>query len=368
MVLHAIGDTIGYKNGKWEFMQGDLETKALEKLYEFIHLGGINHLDITGWSVSDDTVLHLATARGLLAEFKNMNQLAKHVQEQFIAAYEQFMDEGIDVRAPGKTTMTTISRLKEGGKWDDLPYNVAYGGAGASMRTCCIGLAYDWTQDLGMLMQVSIETSRMTHNSAVGYLGGFTSALFTSMAIGGLDIRQWPHELVRILESGDVEKYLEKSGRGLENYANDHHVFIDKWKRYIEDKFDDDGNPIQRRTTRNIPWRGTYYCKNFSYVYRSAAPPCTKSHAVFIGSGGDDSVIIAYDCLLDSGDNWEKLVIYSMLHGGDADTTGCIAGGWFGTLYGMAKVPGHYRQTLEYGDDIEKVGEQLWGKYAKKLK
>ena len=38
MIMHAIGDTIGYKNGKWEFMAGDFE-KANEKLGIKVELG-----------------------------------------------------------------------------------------------------------------------------------------------------------------------------------------------------------------------------------------------------------------------------------------------------------------------------------------
>jgi len=56
------------------------------------------------------------------------------------------------------------------------------------------------------------------------------------------------------------------------------------------------------------------------------------------GAGGDDSVIVAYDCFMDANDSWDKLVFYSMLHVGDSDTTGIIAGYLFGSYYGLNKV------------------------------
>jgi len=54
---------------------------------------------------------------------------------------------------------------------------------------------------------------------------------------------------------------------------------------------------------------------------------------------GVDSVIIAYDALLGSSDNWEELCLRGMLHGGDSDSTGTIAAAWFGAAYGFKDIP-----------------------------
>lgn len=56
------------------------------------------------------------------------------------------------------------------------------------------------------------------------------------------------------------------------------------------------------------------------------------------GALGVDSVIIAYDALLGSKDNWEELCLRAALHCGDSDSTGCIAASWFGALYGFKNV------------------------------
>ena len=47
MVLHALGDTIGYKNSQWEFQRGvvGLENRINEKMYEYIYIGGINYVE-----------------------------------------------------------------------------------------------------------------------------------------------------------------------------------------------------------------------------------------------------------------------------------------------------------------------------------
>ena len=72
MILHAVGDTVGFKNSEWEFKfkKGTTEV-ALEKLYEFIDLGGINGISLENWLVSDDTIMHIKTALALLSDFNS---------------------------------------------------------------------------------------------------------------------------------------------------------------------------------------------------------------------------------------------------------------------------------------------------------
>ena len=58
----------------------------------------------------------------------------------------------------------------------------------------------------------------------------------------------------------------------------------------------------------------------------------TIAGKTWAGSTGVDSVLIAYDGLLGCGGDWKELCLRAMLHGGDNDSTGCIAGSWFGAL------------------------------------
>lgn len=54
-LLHALGDTIGFKNGEWEFnyfnKNADYRT-TLEIVFDFISLGGITGIDLKEWTVS----------------------------------------------------------------------------------------------------------------------------------------------------------------------------------------------------------------------------------------------------------------------------------------------------------------------------
>lgn len=364
MVMHAIGDTIGFKNGEWEFMSGGFE-KANEKLYEFIELGGVNSISLKDWRVSDDTIMHIQTAVSLLENYNSINTLGNAMKKNFLDAYEQFIKEGLKIRQPGISTLNALKLFKDGADWQDIPYDINTGGSGASMRSLCIGLAYHGEKNRDQLIQISIESGRMTNNSAVGYLGAFASALFTALAIEDIKITEWPFILYDMFKNGTIDRYMTITNRDVESYNRDKHIFIGKWYTYINSKFDDKKNPIHRRADKNVVERGKLY--HLNYGFKKQRYPDKKEDGIeektFIGSGGDDSVIIAYDALLDAGNNWEKLIVYSMLHMGDTDTTGCIASGLYGILYGMDKIPENYFKDLEYKKELINLGKKLYKKF-----
>eukprot|EP01105_Mastigella_eilhardi_P025766 TRINITY_DN7115_c0_g1_i1.p1 TRINITY_DN7115_c0_g1~~TRINITY_DN7115_c0_g1_i1.p1 ORF type:complete len:687 (+),score=170.15 TRINITY_DN7115_c0_g1_i1:37-2097(+) len=78
------------------------------------------------------------------------------------------------------------------------------------------------------------------------------------------------------------------------------------------------------------------------------------------GASGHDSVIIAYDAVLGSRGSWEQLVRRAALHGGDNDSTGAIAGAWWGARYGFANVPPTNWEMLEYRQRLVKLAEALF--------
>lgn len=354
MLVHALGDTIGYKNSEWEFMN------SLDKAYEFISLGGVNHISFKDWTVSDDTILHIKLAQSLLTNYNSINTLCENFSLKLIEAYDEFAKEGFNKRAPGNITLNSIRNIKNGIAWNAQVYNINSGGSGASMRTACVGLAYNTEDQLDTLIQVAIETSRITHNSAVGYLGGLVTALFTSYAIQQLPIESWPFRLLELYESKRIQKYIVLVGRDVKEFESDSIIFFEKWKIYVKDKFRD-GEVIHRKSSINLYLRGKYYQEKFGYV----SSVSTDKHYQFPGSGGDDSVIISYDCLLDSKNNWEKLIFYAMLHVGDTDTTGSIAGAWYGAYYGFEDIPSSHLEYLEYKNELEKLGTELYEKFHK---
>ena len=84
MVLAATGDAMGYKNGKWEFLKDGSKIHV-----ELALLGGIEKLKIEPkkFKVSDDTILHIATAEALVDwNEKDMDQLYKLFAKKYINA------------------------------------------------------------------------------------------------------------------------------------------------------------------------------------------------------------------------------------------------------------------------------------------
>ena len=107
MILGAVGDAMGYKNGGWEFCKSGVTIHS-----EVEKLGGVSALNLTfrDFKVSDDTVLHITTAEALVSEWKD-----KETRYRTIA--QKYIDRGAkdtSGRAAGFTTLGGISMLRPG--------------------------------------------------------------------------------------------------------------------------------------------------------------------------------------------------------------------------------------------------------------
>jgi ADP-ribosylarginine hydrolase len=349
ILIHALGDTIGFKNSQWEFgIKDSIQLSVMYKIHDFVHIGGINYVPGKNWRISDDTLLHMSIMQTFLKEKKDINKFNDELVTNFIDVYNnEFKD--ISIRRPGNATMKSLESLKTNTDWRDMPYNEYGGGSGASMRTPIIGFMFD---DVESIIKFSIETSKITHNNVTGYLGGFCSAYFVMLAVKKVPIKEWPFKLMDVYKNKLIEKYIEKSTIDIVKYKKCRHTFFAKWNKYINDKFDLNKNIIVRRSNKNFVHRSTYYYESFGY-----------KKTMFPGGSGDDSVIIAYDCLLDSKGKWEKLVYYSMLHAGDTDTTGCIAGALYGCFYGFGDIPRQSFDNLEKFDELIDLGKKIFNKH-----
>jgi hypothetical protein len=65
------------------------------------------------WRYSDDTVMHIATAKALINQQKNLKEINKVAQQ--IAVDYKISGTKMAGRAPGKTCMKSIQILNENG-------------------------------------------------------------------------------------------------------------------------------------------------------------------------------------------------------------------------------------------------------------
>lgn len=347
-VLHALGDTIGYRNGIWEFnyihTSSQHDNLNIDKnllyqfIYDFISLGGINNINLEDWTVSDDTLLHIAIAKTLLKE----NDIVETAKKELLKMYDIAV-----LRHIGVTTKHSLELIKNNDFTEQ--YYESSGGNGCAMRTLCIGLAYYGEKNREKLIKISIETSKITHSNVIGYLGGFVGALFTAYAVENKEIETWVFLLIELLESSYIKKYinLEKF-----NEMRDYSEFVSAWKKYADIRFVN--KKVQKQKMfYNLSWRQNFFLTEFKGFYDDNN----------LGGNGYTAPIFAYDCLLTSGNNWESLIFYSILNIGDSDTVGAIACGWYGILYGIDDVPKNNLKWLEYKNELTNLGKQFYKKF-----
>jgi len=139
MVLGAVGDCLGYRNGMWEFERsGTIIHQQLAKL------GGVQKLSPKELKVSDDTVMLIATARGLLHqenEKVKKKAVKKSAEERRIDLYLDIAREYVicmedmSGRSPGITCIKGANQLKPNDRDGYIiPFNTRGAGCGAAMR------------------------------------------------------------------------------------------------------------------------------------------------------------------------------------------------------------------------------------------
>lgn len=374
LLLHALGDTIGFKNGDWEFNYHDWEKRETldyvnELIYEFIALGGVNGINLKDWKISDDTFFHIAIAKSLL-EYKfdtkkdeitedllkitknNMYDEAQRLWEEAEGTYKDENGKLIEFnRYIGVTTSESISEFTD--KYDAryMDYDDEAGGNGCAMRTPIIGVCLHGIENRNKMIRYSVLSSQLTHNNAYGYLAGFNASLFTCLGIENVPIKKWPVILIDYLKSDELKSFLS-----LDNLDQiyDHNMYIRYWQKYLDTKFDSNGEPLKIRANLNPMHRIRYYHDNFHKGTQSKQ----------IGASGFLCMIMAYDALLDCDGCWEKLIVYSMLHSGDSDTIGAVAGALYGSVYGFGDVPLKMLDHIERKDELINLSEKLYKKFT----
>lgn len=368
MFYAIVGDTIGFGNGHVEFNENDnmivrsnFDAKknsiyTIYHVYTFISKGGYSGFKMNDLIASDDSILALAVFDAVKNSLKKNNkQVIDNIKDKLIEYYQN--DKLKDRRYYGVRTVKSLERLiNRNLDWEKFSYSENAGGCGASIRSMPIGLFYHGKENRDKLLEISIQSSRITHNNPTGYLGGFASALFTALAIEGIKPYLWIDELLSFFREGKIANFIKKIiGDKFKNELKFHLQDIDEFfyllMKYKEWRFEVKDNKWIFRSTSEGSKKSMKYLdirNNLFYQYFNRPGYYNP------GSNGFDSVIMAYDSILECEGNFEKLIYNAMLHAGDSDSTGCIAGAFFGAYYGNVNIPNNLSQ-IELKNELDNL-------------
>jgi len=367
IMLGAYLDTIGFKNGKWEFNYFyNIPTieKAkiiwLDIIHEYYSLGGPD-LNIKNWKVSDDTILMIATGKACLNNGGYNNYI-----DEYLNIYEDLIKEE---RYAGNKTIESLSLIKKK-KYDinDLPSDENMGGNGAAIRTSIIGIK--WYNDEDKIIEESIIASRITHNLPLGFLGGMVTALFTSYAIQNIEPWLWVDKLLDLYYSKKINNYLKENTIFKSNFNDEIKYFFSFWLKYKEERLSQMN--FRGKQIFTFPDNRLNDLINYSPIYTDS-----KKKKQFqwsnLGGTGIDVLIWAYDSLLlsiipnetnyidydDINYSFNSLIFFSCINIGDSDSIGIIAGCWYGALLGFNGINKNKIKKLEFFDELKKLSKNI---------
>lgn len=372
IILSSFLETIGFYNGIWEFNYSQNEhinnidnvlTINYQINNEYMSLGGYSGMDFTKLKSSDDTILMISVIEALLKDSKEID---------FINSYVKYFDKLKEKeRYAGKQTINSISQQKKylnskkkAPFLDNYYYDYDMGGNGAAIRSGPIGIMYH--NNLDKLIDISIMSSRLTHNIPIGYLGGFVSALFASYAFKNINPCEWINLLIELVETNKIKDYIHSTTIDT-IHDTDIDNYFSYWFKYKEHRHDD---IVNYRFKSTFSYAYTRFNDLSSYIPSNYFKSGKKENWSYLGASGIDSVIYAYDSLLMSMKINEKgqidsnykidfnsLIFYGCLHVGDSDSTGAILGFWYGALVGYDNNDILKKQIkkLEFYDSLSKL-------------
>ncbi|XP_066562425.1 inactive ADP-ribosyltransferase arh2 isoform X2 [Amia ocellicauda] len=340
MVLGGVGDALGYRKGKWESCASGLLIQE-----ELKTLGGLENLklDADNWPLSDGTLMHMTTAEALITDYWSLEDLYRELVRLYVSAMVS-----IQGRQPLPTTVEGCANLKPDNyllAWH-TPFNEKGSGFGAATKAMCIGMRYWQPEKLDNLVEVSIETGRMTHNHPTGFLGSLCTALFASYAVQKKPVVRWGRDMLKVIPI--AEEYCRKTIRHMAEYQENWFYFEAKWQFYLEEReieLDGQDKPL---------FPECYDAEEMDKIYKRWSSEGRG------GRRGHDAPMIAYDALLAAGSSWTELCKRAMFHGGENGATGSIAGCLYGLLYGLKHVPTCLWQDLEKRERLEFLGTELF--------
>lgn len=366
IMLSMVGDMVGFGNGKMEFNDGIIFSAehfpnfvesacdwTNHSVFVFLSEGGFSAHPQPSWTISDDTLLVISNASALINYFKDGSDIVENAKNEYIKLISDNDNSNrqlhlfTEVYKGGITTIKNIKRLKEGEDWTTFSYDEKAGGNGGALRSAIIGACIYKKKDLEFMLRTVIDVTRLTHPNGIAILGSIVMALFGSYAMNKIKINLWPFMMLEVLESKMLNNTISHFDEHfLSMFERDKSLFIGKWRTYCEKKlYPDTGDYVKTLAHRFPSMRIRFYHDYFS----------SDQSRFYPGSGGDDSTIMAFDCLIEANTSWEKVVIFSMIHAGDSDTIGTMCGFLYGLMYGTDNIGKIMINNINDIDNLNRV-------------
>ncbi|WP_302081105.1 ADP-ribosylglycohydrolase family protein [Salinibaculum rarum] len=285
----ACGDALGRPV---EFASASEITTEYGRLEEMVGHGTWNQ---PAGTITDDTEQALCIARSLVEQ---QGFDPADVADRFVAWYDS---DPFDI---GRMTMRSLSRLKQGDKWDEAGQYVweqsregQNAGNGSVMR--CPPLALPYASDWEQLVAVSRESSQITHADPRCTYG----CAILNLTVAGL--------------------------------------------------LDDTGTPLRDA---------------LDYVDASAPDELVAALRPLARGNTPDSletsgyVVHSLQTALHDGlycDSVEEAIVTAVNRGGDTDTIGAIAGAAAGARFGASALPERWLDAIDEAGELEGVADQL---------
>lgn len=344
LIIYTICDCIGFFKGKWglkyyisyesykkKMIHNNIDY-LMEIMSDFLYFGGVTNIQMDQLSVSDKSNYHSF----IMAKLINNNsdkEILDDIKNNIFDLFNKYIKQYYKYHSRDIDKEYKIFDKPENA-WEYRSTN------GATTRCIAIGLYLNGKKNRERLIDISIKSCKITHNSPISYLSGLTSALFIAYAIENISIDLWPIKLLKLLESDYVKKYIDQNEEDLYDYLS----YIKYWRKYIDTRFKNK-KPLVLPIFYQLYGRISYFNEHF-----------VANDKEYLGESGVSAIIVAYDCLLTSGKNWERLIYYSLLNIGDIHTICILAGSMYGALYGFEMVPKYLIDTPSFIKIYEDFG------------
>lgn len=331
----AAGDALGYA----------VEFMSLSSIQMKYGLEGITEYECDGLfgkaSISDDTQMTMFTANGLLVG-KNIIRRENITKDENVkrtilyyiyCAYRDWYASQLEIKskyaiswilsvpeiyqwqAPGNTCLSALKSGEMG--CIDEPINNSKG-CGGVMRVAPLGLFCGDETKIEELDLLGAEAAAITHGHSLGYIPAAALVHMVNRIVYGKC-----RDVYAIWE--DCEKTLQVL------FANDGFL----------------------KTFLALTEKAVKLSKN----NKTDVQNITK-----LGQGwvGEEAFAIALYCFLRYKDDFSKVMIASVNHDGDSDSTGAIAGNMAGAYIGYDAIPQQWKENLEMHNILLELADDLY--------